>query len=52
MSIQPLETVLTGEKKSKSITTVTTIVLIQKVLHMLILLQSVSEGVVNKLLGR
>lgn len=52
MSIQPLETGLTGAGKLKNTTTVTTIILFFKVFHTLMLLQDDTGSISNRMLGR
>lgn len=52
MSIQPLETGLTGEGKFKNTTTVTTIFLFLKEFHALIFLQDDTGSISNRILGR
>lgn len=52
MSIQPLETGLTGAGKLKNTTTVITIFLFFKVFHTLMLLQDDTGSISNRMLGR
>lgn len=54
MSIQPLETGLTGARKlkKKSVTTVTTMFLVLKVFHTLVLPQNGTASAGSILLGR